>query len=345
MAPAAGVRLDPSKPSREQQEYAAYFTQHPEAVPRVRPDDDARDPNLLSAMQNDTGNAERFACLYDSTSRYCHTLNAWLNFDGRRWSVDDDGQAELKAELTTTAYMNQAVKAKNEDAKKFARQCLEHHGIVSCLASARRHLSIKPAELDRQRFLLNCQNGTVDLTTGILEPHQPGHFITKVVHHDYRPDTPPPDRFLAFLDRIFACNDDLILYMQKVFGYALTGDVSERSVWCLFGRGSNGKTTLLETIRSLIAEYSAQLMIDSLMLHSSRESSASLSDLSALRGARFVTTSEVESGQTLAVAKLKYLTAGAGMIKTVRKYENPLEFETTHKLFLDANHRPRIRAV
>src|SRR5262249_34456036 len=128
-------------------------------------------------------------------------------------------------------------------------------------------------------------------------------------------------------------------------GYALTADVSERCVWCLFGKGNNGKTTLLETIRSLLAEYSTQVLIDSLMVHRSRESNASLSDLSSLRGARFVTTSEVESGQTLAVAKLKYLTAGMGMIKTCRKYENPFEFEASHKLFLDANHKPRVRGA
>src|SRR5437870_6474485 len=89
----------------------------------------------------------------------------------------------------------------------------------------------------------------------------------------------------------------------------------------------------------------AQVLIDSLTVHRSRESSTSLSDLADLRGTRFVTTSEAEQGQRLAVGKLKYLTQGMGEIKTCRKYENPIKFTATHKLFLDANHKPIIRGA
>jgi putative DNA primase/helicase len=32
-----------------------------------------------------------------------------------------------------------------------------------------------------------------------------------------------------------------------------------------------------------------------------------------------------------------------GKIKAVRKYENPIEFAETHKLWMDANHRPTVR--
>ena len=70
-----------------------------------------------------------------------------------------------------------------------------------------------------------------------------------------------------------------------------------------------------------------------------------MADLADLRGARFVTTSEAEEGQRLAIGKLKYLTQGMGEIKTCRKYENPIKFLATHKLFLDANHKPIIRGV
>jgi len=140
-------------------------------------------------------------------------------------------------------------------------------------------------------------------------------------------------------------SDRLVDYLQKCFGYALSGDVSEKVVFCFFGAGNNGKTTLLEIIRFVLAEYSTQVLIDSLMTHHSRESNASLADLADLRGARFVITSEAEQGQRLAVGKLKYLTQGMGEIKTCRKYENPIKFPATHKLFLDANHEPIIRGA
>lgn len=52
------------------------------------------------------------------------------------------------------------------------------------------------------------------------------------------PKHPRPNRARA---------DRLVSYLQKAFGYALTADVSEKVVFCLFGAGNNGKTTLLET--------------------------------------------------------------------------------------------------
>jgi putative DNA primase/helicase len=91
-------------------------------------------------------------------------------------------------------------------------------------------------------------------------------------------------------------------------------------------------------------EYSAQINIDTLMVKPGGENNATLADLADLRGSRFVTTSEAEEGQRLRVGKLKYISAGMGAIKSMRKYENPIEFQATHKLFLDANHRPVVPA-
>lgn len=198
-------------------------------------------------------------------------------------------------------------------------------------------------------------NGSLDLKSGRLHEHRRGDLISKLVHFEYHPEAECP-MFMRFVNRIMgggtnAAREDiepagrLVSYVQKCFGCALTGDVSEKAVFCFFGAGNNGKTTLLEIIRHIIAEYSAQVLIDSLMQHHTRESNASLSDLGDLCGVRFVTTSEAEEGQRLAVGKLKYLTQGMGRIKTCRKYENPIEFSATHKLFLDANHKPIIRGA
>src|ERR1700693_3784585 len=75
------------------------------------------------------------------------------------------------------------------------------------------------------------------------------------------------------------------------------------------------------------------------------ENNNSQADLADLRGARFVVTSETEEGQRLAEGKLKRITQGMGKIKATRKYENPIEFPETHKLWIDANHRPVIRGT
>src|SRR5204863_7645740 len=137
--------------------------------------------------------------------------------------------------------------------------------------------------------------------------------------------------------------EQLVLTLQVVLGYALTGHTREKLVFILFGAGNNGKTTVLSLFLKLLEEYAVLLQIDSLMVR--QENNNSQADLADLRGARFVMTSETEEGQRLAEGKLKRITQGMGKIKAVRKYENPIEFPETHKLWMDTNSKPQIRAA
>ena len=107
----------------------------------------------------------------------------------------------------------------------------------------------------------------------------------------------------------------LIDYQQKSKGYSLTGWTSEKAVFFAHGVGNNGKTTDLNTIREIAAEYSVVLQIDTLMTR--QESNNTQADLADLRGARYVMTSETEEGQRLAEGKLKRITQGMGKIKAV----------------------------
>jgi putative DNA primase/helicase len=134
--------------------------------------------------------------------------------------------------------------------------------------------------------------------------------------------------------------EELVHYLQIAIGYSLTGTTIEKVVFVLFGTGNNGKTTMLATIRSIISEYAALIQVNSLMVKV--EDNNTQSDLADLRGARFAMTSETESGQRLAQGKLKRITQGMNSIKAVRKYENPIEFPETHKLWLDTNRKPTI---
>jgi putative DNA primase/helicase len=100
----------------------------------------------------------------------------------------------------------------------------------------------------------------------------------------------------------------------------------------------------LELIRHIFGDYSTLILVDSLMTRE-QEDNNSRADLADLRGARFVMTSETEEGQRLKEGKLKRLTQGQGLIKAVRKYENPIQFPETHKLWMDTNHKPLIRGT
>lgn len=309
-------------------------------------------PDLLGYLFNDHGNACRLIALYGENLRYCHSFKKWLVWDGMRWAVDDTDQAYRLAKLTMLEFLKQVVDSHSgEQAEKFARGCLDARRVTSMLSMAESEIFIRPGELDADPYLLNFLNGTVDLRTAELHPHDRGDFITKLVHYRYSPKAKCPS-WLSFLDQVMgggpgASEGELerarrmAEYLQRALGYSLTGCTIEKAVFVPFGEGDNGKSTMLTTFRQVIDEYSVLLQADTLMVR--QESNNSQADLADLRGARFVQTSETEEGQRLAQGKLKRITQGMGKIKAVRKYENPIEFPETHKLWIDTNRKPNIR--
>ena len=302
----------------------------------------ASTPELLSHHLSDYGNAQRLIALYGADLRYCHALLKWLVWDGRRWAIDDGEYSRDRAQRTILEFAHQAFEQKNENALKFAARCLNSQRISNALREAQPHLAIRPADLDTNPDLLNFSNGTVDLKRSTIRKHRREDFITKLVQHEYRAGAECPT-FLSFLMRTTACHAGLIDYLQRAFGYSLTGHTIEKAVFLLHGRGDNGKSTLLSTFLKLLAEYAVLLQIDTLMVR--QESSNSQADLADLRGARFAMTSETEEGQRLSEGKLKRITQGMGRIKATRKWENPVEFPETHKLWIDANHLPVVRGI
>jgi len=315
---------------------------------------DVAEEDLLRYPLTDSGNAERIVALYGQKLRYCVEMERWLVWDGRRWEIDKWGNARELAKTMARALYRQAGAA--EEVQKFARKSESQAAIIAMLKRAADHekLRLEAAALDQHPYLLNCLNGMIDLRNGKLLPHDPECLITKLCHVPYEPEAECP-RFLKFLHWAMGDNPEsdltprvvnLVSFLQRVFGYSLTADVSEKAAFVFWGpNGNNGKTTLLTIFRTLLDEYSAQISIDALMMQRGAMDAAMRADLADLRGARFVMTSEVEKEHRLSEGKLKYITAGMGDIKSCRKYENPIEFPATHKLFMDCNHRPTVRGT
>jgi putative DNA primase/helicase len=114
---------------------------------------------------------------------------------------------------------------------------------------------MRPDFFDRDPWLLNCQNGTLDLKDGRLRPHSREDYITKILPLDYDEKAGCP-LWLNFLEKTFAVESDIISFLQRVLGYSLSGDMSEQCFFILYGEGANGKSTLLETIRFTLGSYS-----------------------------------------------------------------------------------------
>lgn len=301
---------------------------------------------------NQIGNAERLIHYHGAWLRYCTVWKKWLVWDGHRWHVDTNGAVNRKAHATIRAIKQDSKGIKKNDKLKDA---MESHAKRSStkyeidamvdIAKDLIGVSITPEELDANPMLLNCKNGVVDLRTGDLIPHTDptcrGFLCTNLTPVKYQPGARCP-QWEKFLDRIFAGDTALIEYVQRMIGYGLTGDVSEKALFFLHGEGDNGKTTMLEIVRRLLGPYAGMVQIETLMNKS--QDAARQQAVARLYGKRMITASESEEGQRFQESTIKAIT-GMGRLMGRRLYENAFEFDPTHKLFIDANHKPDIRGT
>jgi putative DNA primase/helicase len=301
-------------------------------------------------VPGDTGNAHRFLLLNHDNARYCHAFKDWFFWDGRRWFRDDQGYAIGLAKDMGIEFLRQAVAVSSREAEKLAKSALDAPRINALLALSQDAVAIKPKAFDHQADKLVFRNGTINLSTGLLAGFERGDFITKMVDYDYRPDATCP-LFVTFLGRLMGAEQDearaerLVNALQVYFGYSLTGHTSAKAVFILVGPKDTGKTTLLELFCKLLAEHATLMRIETLMEGPAQRSLGLRADLADLHGKRFARTSETEEGKKLSEAQLKYITQGMGAIRVERKFENPFEFDETHKLWIDANHKPVIRGT
>ncbi len=152
-----------------------------------------------------------------------------------------------------------------------------------------------------------------------------------------RPDSQSPS--LAKVPRDDPSNPDIRAFVQRLAGYCLTGDVSERILVLMHGYGRNGKSILLRVLQSALGGYAITTMPTLLMAKKTEGHSA---EVAHLFGARLALTTEVKKGQTFDEEKIKRLT-GNDIITARGMRQDPWSFEPTFKLVVALNHKPQVR--
>jgi len=208
------------------------------------------------------------------------------------------------------------------------------------LAQSEPGIPITQKQFDCDLWLLNCQNGTINLRTGILRRHERADYITKMVSVKYVPDAQSVlwDNFL----RRALPDDEVRAFVQRAAGYSLTGDVGEEVLFFLYGPPATGKTTFLRAIEGCLGDYAATTDFETLIVNKNRNGPRN--DIARLAGRRFVSSVEVEDGRRLAESLINQLTGGE--IVTARfMYQESFEFIPQFKLWLAANNQPRISGI
>lgn len=301
----------------------------------------------------DKGNAERLIHAHGEIMRYCYPFKTWFIWDGKRWSQDDKGKAlelamtiaqQIEAEIPEDADPDEDwVKA----IRKQAALAKSRRGIEAMLALAAPSLAVLPDELDADKWLLNVNNGILNLKTGALHSHDPAKLMTKLAPIDYDPNATAPlwEKTIhdIFEDEIGIVRLNEISFLQKALGYSLTGSVQEHAFFIMHGRrGRNGKGVIFNTVASLLGDYSTQINANVLLAKRYESGGDSASPgIAKLKGARLVLASETDRGRRLDEALIKSLTGGDPI--TARfLHQNEFTFMPEFKIFLQTNYAPNV---
>jgi putative DNA primase/helicase len=312
----------------------------------------ATPPTGITANHTDLANAEQLVKMFGPDLGYVGSWQKPISWDGKRWAIDDSAKwNRCAAHVARVIYADGTKRCKDDPDDDYAKavkawgkksQSIER--LSAMVRTAQLHVqSIRIAShkgLNANPWLLNVQNGTLNLQTGKLQAHNRKDWITKIapVKYDEKAVCPVWDRFLK---KVTNNDRDLMEYLQRVVGYALTGEVSEHVLFFFYGGGKNGKSTFLNTISSMLGEYAFAAPRGLLF---KQQGSQHDTRFATLHGCRFVTCSEIEEGQMFDEALTKDLTGG-DPISARRMREDHWEFIPTHKLFMAGNHKPAVRGA
>lgn len=304
-------------------------------------------PKLKEDLKfTDLGNAKRLINYHGGDLRFCYPWNKWLEYNGIHWAQDDTGGIFRRAKQTIACLYVDASKLDDKERRyvvNFALSCESNHRLRSMveLAKSEPGIPVLPAHLDHDSWVLNLNNGTVELKTGLFREHRREELITKHAPVDYDLGAKCL-KWLSFLDKIFRGEKDLIKFLQKAVGYSLTGSTQEQCFFIFYGHGKNGKSTFIQVIAGLLGDYAMQTSADSLMVK--KFDNGISNDIARLRGARFVSAVESGEGKRLHEPLIKQITGG-DKISARFLHAEFFEYTPECKIFLGTNHKPDIKGT
>jgi putative DNA primase/helicase len=293
--------------------------------------------------QNDIGIARLFYELHSGAVRYVVEAKTWFAYDGRRW-VKSNGvfRAMELCKNFVQGFNEYAAIHHTDDEKlgKYAEKLTSRRNREGILSDARSIAPVSLSDFDRNRILLNCQSGTLNLKTFELQPHNAADLITKIaaVKYDTKARCARWDRFIG---KVMCGDTDTAVYLQNALGYALTGLTEYECFFILYGNTSrNGKTTLTETVAHILADYAVTTQPQTFSRRSSNGAAPS-PDTARLKGARLVNMPEPDKGMELNTALIKQLTGGDTYTGRFLN-ENSFEFAMEGKIVINTNHLPQV---
>ena len=274
-----------------------------------------------------------FVQAYGAGHRWSPGLG-WMTDTGIVWKRDDIlGRYDLARRVCRAA----AAGANKPDEQKRLTSAKTVNAVLS-LAQSDQRIVVPATAWDGAPTLLNTPGGVVDLRTGSLRERRHDDFVTQAarVAPDYSSGA---EVFERFLQDVFAGDNEIVDFVQRMLGYCLTGERREQVLFFWHGSGANGKSTLLDLVQWMLDTYALKLPAAALMVSRNERHPT---ELAQLRGKRMAISSELEEGQFWNEALIKELT-GDEVLTARFMRQDFFEFTMTQKHVIVGNHKPRLR--
>ena len=291
---------------------------------------------------NDTGNALYLAERVQGRFLYVAEEKDWIRWDGVCWVPDQREQLAHEFMVLVQEQQAQAQQAGDTSGYKWwvaSGNSSKIEGAIRCLRRLPT-FTVTVSELNKDKHLINLQNGVYDLKSHTLVPADPDLLMTRAASAKFNPDADCP-QFESFMDKVLP-DPGMRGYVQRALGYSLLGQADQRSLFLICGPSGTGKSTLMAAMELLFGDYAVSAPSGTLRARGS-EGSGPSNDLHMLRGKRFVSTSETNEHTSYNEDLIKRLT-GRDMIQSRELYQQYQSWAPRCTIWLATNHPPRFNS-
>ena len=298
---------------------------------------------------SEMGMANLFGVLYNKEARYCAEHKSWFTYHEGAWRKDEGAiLVSEKIKDFVRLMILYCGEITDDDTRKaytkFVNSMGDRRMRDRILKDATGELRIAAAQFDANPYLINCLNGTYDLSDFTFREPRWDDYLTMqtnfrhTVSRDIR-----CERWEKFIDEVTENNHDKADFLQRALGYSMLGMSNEECMFILHGKTTrNGKSTLLNTIEYMLGDYSKVVPVGMICKgDKQKDAEAASPTLAGLKGKRFVTMSESNEYGKMDEEKIKQLTGGEE-ISARALYQSAITFKPQFTLWLSCNDLPLV---
>ena len=157
---------------------------------------------------------------YQGDVIYCQDIRSFLVYDGTRYVKDTENRVEWLMKETLKTWMTAANEDRDEDRRKRTIHHIlksENQGRVKAAVDSLKSepgMSVGIDQFDRDIWKFNAANGTIDLKSGKLLPHDKKDLLMKSSKVAYDPNAGCPN-WVRFVDGITNGDAELQSFLQE----------------------------------------------------------------------------------------------------------------------------------